>query len=66
MKAHETIAVLKGRLELEGKSSRISDLESEVNNLREEINKLSESHEKVNVQDVLRRELERAKQKVGK
>ena len=64
VKAHENIALLKSRLELEGRTSRVNDLEVEVRNLQEEIERLSLSHEQSDVEDILRRELDRSKLRV--
>ena len=66
LKAHENILALKSRLELEGKSNRITDLEQLNKSLQEECNKLSYAPDITDVQqEVVRKELERAQKTIA-
>ena len=66
LKAHENILALKSRLELEGKSNRIADLEQLNKSLQEECNKLSYAPDITDVQqEVVRKELERAQKTIA-
>ena len=66
LKAHENILALKSRLELEGKSNRIADLEQLNKSLQEECNKLSYAPDVTDVhQEVVRKELERAQKTIA-
>lgn len=66
MKAHENILALKSRLELEGKNSRIQDLEQQVGALQGELADLSKAPHSIEVQhDFLNKELERALKRIN-
>lgn len=65
VKAHENILALKYRLELEGKSTRVNDLEQQVESLQDEISKLtSMAPVSETLHDITSKELERARKRI--
>ncbi|XP_066929720.1 myosin heavy chain, cardiac muscle isoform-like isoform X1 [Clytia hemisphaerica] len=67
VKAHENILALKSRLELEGKNSRIHDLEQQNQTLKEEIQDITNTPNTNEAQqELLIKELERARKWIDK